>query len=103
MWFSVKSTALKPLRKIVSAVSMISQAKRKPMWAMGFDMNLEKITNDSGTFYVPTFSGLTLLDIPDADNMAAIRAQLVNVDIKDTTESDTPDAPPAAEKTDEEF
>ena len=93
MWFSVKSTALKPLRKIVSAVSMICQAKRLPMWTLGFDMALEKTTNDSGTFYLPVFSGLTALQADDAANMSAIRNQLVNVDIKDAVEKETQDAP----------
>ena len=96
MWFSVKSTGLKPLRKIVSAISMISTAKRLPMWKMGFDMALEKTTNDSGTFYSPVFSGLTPLEDADAFNMDAIRAQLVHVDIKDAVEPDKQDAPPAA-------
>ena len=104
MWFSVKSTALKPLRKIVSAISMICQAKRLPMWALGFDMVLEKITNDSGTFYVPVFSGLVALPAEDAENMTAIRNQLVHVDIKDAVEPDRQDAPPAqAAPADEEF
>lgn len=102
MWMSVKSTALKPLRKIVSAVSMICQAKRLPMWALGFDMVIEKVTNDSGTFYVPIFSGLSALPAEDSENMNAIRNQLVNVDIKDAVESDVPDAPPATPQ-DEEF
>lgn len=102
MWFSVKSTALKPLRKIVSAVSMICQAKRLPMWSLGFDMAIEKTTNDSGTFYIPTFSGLTNLTPEDAANMDAIRAQLVNVDIKDAVEPDQQDAPPPAQQQDDE-
>ena len=102
MWFSVKSTALKPLRKIVSSISMISNAKRIPMWGMGFDMTLEKVTNDSGTFYVPKFSGLSNLDQDDAENMTAIRAQLVNVDIKDAVEPDVPEAPPETTSEDDE-
>jgi len=102
MWMSVKSTALKPLRKIVSAVSMICQAKRLPMWSLGFDMVVEKVTNDSGTFYVPIFSGLTALAPDDAENMTAIRNQLVHVDIKDAVEQDAPEAPPVA-PADEDF
>lgn len=104
MWFSVKSTGLKPLRKIVSAISMISTAKRLPMWRMGFDMAMEKVTNDSGTFYTPVFSGLAALEEADAFNMDAIRAQLVHVDIKDAVEPDKQDAPPATTTpADEEF
>lgn len=95
MWFSVKSTGLKPLRKIVSAVNMICTAKRLPMWALGFDMGMEKITNDSGTFYVPKFSSPTALAVDDFENMTAIRNQLVHVDIKDAVEPDAPEAPPA--------
>jgi hypothetical protein len=93
MWFSLKSTALKPLRKIISAISMISQAKRIPMWGMQFDMALEKTVNDSGTFYVPIFNGLVNLPAVDAENMNLIRAQLAGVDIKDSTEQMTADAP----------
>jgi len=101
MWFSVKSTGLKPLRKIISAVSIISQAKRLPMWALGFDMAIEKTVNDSGTFYVPVFSGLSALEKEDADNMTAIRAQLVHAEVKDLAEQDT--AEPPVEKEVEEF
>lgn len=95
MWFSVKSTGLKPLRKIVSAISMISNAKRVPMWGMGLTLTLEKITNDSGTFYSPVFSGLSILDESDTENMKDIRSQLVNVNIKDAAESEAPEAPVA--------
>ena len=101
MWFSLKSTALKPFRKIVSAISMISQAKKIPMWGMGFNMTLEKTVNDSGTFYVPAFSGLVALDKADAENMTAIRQQLAGVDIKDSAEPITPDAPPVEEEVEE--
>jgi hypothetical protein len=101
-WFSVKSTSLKPVRKIMSSVSMICQAKRLGMWTLGFDIELEKVTNDSGTFYVPKCSGLSALSPDDAANMTAIRTRLVNVDIKDAVEPDAPEAPPAA-PVEEEF
>lgn len=104
MWFSVKSTALKPLRKIVSAISMISQAKRLPMWHLGFDMTTYMETNDSGKFYVPQFSGLSALAADDAQNMDAIRKQLVHVEIKDAVEPDRPEAPPTTSApADEDF
>lgn len=103
MWFSLKSTALKPTRKIVSAISMISNAKRIPMWALQFDMTLFKEVNDSGTFYIPVYSGLVALEKDDADNMTAIRQQLANVDVKDSTEQLAPDAPPAKPEESEEF
>ncbi len=93
MWFSLKSSALKPLRKIVSAISMISNAKKLPMWRMKFEMSLYKETNDSGTFFLPVFSGLVALDKDDADNMDAIRGQLVHANIKDSQEPITNDAP----------
>lgn len=102
MWFSLKSTALKPFRKIVSAISMITKAKNKPMWSMKFDMKLTKTTNDSGTFYVPDFSGLVALPEEDANNMTLIRQQLANVDVKDSAEQLAPEPPPAAQE-DEEF
>lgn len=108
MWFSLKSTALKPLRKIVSAISMISTAKGLPMWGMGFDMKISMETNDSGKFYVPVFSDVK--ELPkhqyyrefrpevgwvEGGDMHEIRTRLVNVDIKDAVEPDAPDAPPA--------
>jgi hypothetical protein len=101
MWFSLKSTALKPFRKIVSAISMISQAKKIPMWGMKFDMSLYKEINDSGTFYIPTFSSPAALDKENAVNMAAIRQQLAGVDVKDSSEQLAPEAP--VEKEVEEF
>lgn len=104
MWFSVKSTGLKPLRKIVSAIAMISAAKRIPMWRMGFDMAIYMDTNDSGKFYLPVFSGLSALEEADAINMDAIRAQLVHVDIKDAVEPDKQEAPATVSTpADEEF
>lgn len=98
MWFSLKSTALKPLRKIVSAISMMSNAKKVPMWRFGFDMSLEKVTNSSGTFYVPVFSGLKAIDTSDAENMDLIRGQLVNVSIRDAAGDVVDDAPGAAKE-----
>jgi len=103
MFFSLKSTALKPFRKIVSAISMISQAKKIPMWSMSFDMSLEKTVNDSGTFYVPSFAGLIALAKDDADNMTAIRAQLAGVDMRDSTEPIMDDAPAPVQQEMEEF
>ena len=103
MFFSLKSTALKPLRKIVSAISMISRAKRMAMWELQFEMTLKKEVNDSGTFYIPVFSGLVPLGKDDAMNMTEIRKQLVNVDVKDMSEV-TDDAPAKQETpVDEEF
>lgn len=87
MWFSLKSTALKPLRKIVSAISIISQAKRQPMWAMKFSVALNKTANDSGTFYVPVFSSPTALSPEEVEAMTQIRAQLAGVEIKDAVET----------------
>lgn len=101
MFFSLKSTALKPFRKIVSAMSMISQAKKIPIWALKFDMSLYKDINESGTFYVPIFSGLLPLGKEDADNMAAIRQQLSGVDMRDSAEPITDDAPPVEQEVEE--
>jgi len=94
MFFSLKSAALKPLRKIISAISMIARAKNVPMWSLKFDMALEKVTNDSGTFYIPTFNGLSALEKDDAENMAAIRQQLAGVVISENDAE--PEAPPEA-------
>jgi len=95
MWFSVKSTALKPMRKIVSAISMICKAKRLPMWAMSFNINIEKIVNDSGTFYVPKCTKPEILSEDEIVNMTDIRTDLLDVDIKDAVEADK-QAPPAS-------
>lgn len=97
MWFSIKSTALRPARKMISAISMISTAKKIPMWGMQFAMGLVKETNDSGTFYTPTFSNLSPLQPADAENMALIRQQLVNVDVRDSNEPLANDAPAQVE------
>ena len=103
MFFSLKSTALKPLRKIVSAISMISRAKRMAMWELQFEMTLKKEVNDSGTFYLPVFSGLVPLDKDDAINMGEIRKQLVNVDISDTAEQAAPNQAVKQEEVEEVF
>lgn len=93
MWFSLKSTALKPLRKIISAISMIAKAKKVPMWRLGFSMSLEKVVNQSGTFFVPVFSGLAQLEAADAENMDLIREQLVSASVQDSAEADHDDVP----------
>jgi len=86
MWLSLKSTALAPIRKMVSSISMISRAKRIPMWGMKFDIKVKFNESDSGDYYTPIFSGLSLLDADDAENMGLIRGELVDVDIKDLVE-----------------
>jgi hypothetical protein len=103
MFFSVKSTALKPLRKIVSAIQMVSMAKKIPMWGLQFEMTIEKTINDSGTFYTPVFSMLSALAKDDADNMAVIRQQLAGVDVNDISEPMTQEAPPTPAAQEEEI
>lgn len=82
MWFSLKSTALKPVRKIISAAKMRSAAKRIPVWGFAFDVIVETRQGDSGDSYVPAFSNLVELDPHDRANMDIIRDQLAGEEIK---------------------
>ena len=86
MWFSLKSSALKPAKKILSAIKMIAKAKRIPACVLSIKMQTEKTTNDSGTYFIPKFSHPLLLDEENAKNMALIRAELDGVNIKDSNE-----------------
>ncbi|MEA1866579.1 MAG: hypothetical protein U9N19_00520, partial [Thermodesulfobacteriota bacterium] len=82
MWFSLKSTALKPARKIISALKMRGHAKRIPSWGFSFNVEVETRTGDSGDSYIPTFSGLAELNESDRANMDIIREQLIGEDVK---------------------
>ena len=88
MWFSVRSTGLKALRKMMSAVSMLSNARRLSACAFQFMVKTVAESNASGNFYVPELSGLLELPAEDKANMLAIRTQLSGVQIKDSKEPD---------------
>jgi len=83
MWFTVKSKALKPTRKIISALKMRTGAKRLPVWNLSFDVAVDVSPGDSGDAYIPVFSGLAELSDDDKENMQIIHDQLVNEDVKD--------------------
>jgi hypothetical protein len=82
MYFSIKSTGIKPARKLFSAINILSGAKRVPMWGWEFSAALKMESNDSGKFYVPVFSSPTLLAAEEIEAMAGIRAQLANITLR---------------------
>lgn len=106
MFFSLKSTALSPLKRITSAMKMLCAAKNKAAWSMSFNTKIKQSPNtDRGVYYVPDFSTLVALKEEDMENMAAIQRELVNVAVQadyDMDPADSPGAPPA-KPADEEF
>ena len=75
-WFSMKSTALKPAKRVLSALKMRSAAKQVPACAFVFEATVAKRFGDSGDSYIPSFSGITELEEDDRNNMMSIRKQL---------------------------
>jgi len=90
MWFSLKSTALAPARKILSALKIQSQAKRVPACCFKFTATTDIRNGDSGDSYIPRFHGIRMLDRFEAENMLAIRDSLANERFTDAdTDTDT--------------
>ncbi len=89
-WFSLKSTALKPGRKIISMLKLRGTAKKIPAWGFKFTVNVDTRSGDGGTSYIPVFSSLTKLAGEDRDNMNLIHAQLAgeSVSSDDAPETD---------------
>jgi len=88
-WFSLKSTALKPARKIISMLKLRGTAKRIPAWGFKFTVNVDARIGDSGDSYLPVFSALQELSTEDRRSMDLIHDQLAG----ETVEPDTPNAP----------
>jgi len=92
-WFTLKSTALKTGRKLISALKMRSSAQKIPVWGFSFSAAVEERVGDSGNSYIPTFSGITVLDGDDRENMNLIRQQLAGEGVQSAAgEEDNSDA-----------
>lgn len=87
-WFSMKSTALKPARRVMSALKMRAAAKRLPACAFSFEATIGKRTGDSGDSYLPAFSGIKELDDDDRENMMLVRKSLEGESMSNTDYSD---------------
>ncbi len=81
-WFSLKSTALKPARKIISMLKLRGTAKKIPAWGFKFEVEVASRSGDAGDSYVPVFSGLTLLEDDDRESMDLIHDQLAGEQAK---------------------
>lgn len=75
-WFSLKSTALKPARKIISMLKLRGTAKKIPCWGFKFQVTVEKRLDDSGDSYLPVFSSLKELEADEREGIDFIHAQL---------------------------
>ena len=102
-WFSLKSTALKPARKIISMLKLRGTAKRIPAWGFKFTVEVTERSGDSGNSYIPSFSSLTELDGEDRENMNLIQNQLAGEQASFDEEQTEGDATPAKEETDDNF
>lgn len=89
-WLSLKSTALKPARKIISMLKLRGTAKRIPCWGFKFTITINIRTGDSGNSYVPAFSALTELGSDDMESMELIHAQLASEQVNFDEEAETP-------------
>ena len=94
-WFSLKSTALKPARKIVSMLKMRGTAKKIPAWGFKFTASVKEISSAAGNSYIPAFSNLEELDKDDFESMTLIHNQLAGETAGfDEPEDDTPQVAP---------
>ena len=80
-WFSLKSTMLKPVRKILSALKMRATAKRIPVWGFSFKVAIDVRSGTGGDSFVPVFSNIKELDEADTGNMSTVRQQLAGEQI----------------------
>jgi len=98
MYLSLKSTSIKPLRKLFSSISILGNAKKVPMWGWEFEVSLKLEHYEKGKAYVPVFSPPKQVSTDDFSVIPGIRAQLAGIDL--VTE-DMQDAPPQAAPTSE--
>lgn len=95
MFWTVKSKALSPVRRMVSALNMLCSAKHISAWAMKFTVTVKQDPDTSkGRFYVPVLSSPVMLSPEDAANMAEIQKTLREVSIQADYSADPMDAPP---------
>lgn len=102
MWFSVKSTGIKGAKRLVSALKLMSQAKRLPLWGFGFVLSTQ-LQDDGNPYYIPVFSKPAALDSDELESMNMIRDQMQNADVKDSSEPVENAEPPFEDKEDEPF
>jgi hypothetical protein len=93
MFLSLKSTSIKPLKKLFSAISILGNAKKIPLWGWSFGASLKMENYEKGKAYVPVFTSPTQVGQEEYSVLSEVRSQLANIDLY--TE-DKPDAPPAS-------
>lgn len=100
MYLSLKSTSIKPAKKLFSAINILSGARRIPLWGWSFGVTLKMESNDSGKFYVPIFTSPTAVSPEELEAMSGIRAQLANVEMRS---EERPEAPVSTQTTEAEM
>jgi len=102
MFWTVKSKALSPVRRMVSALNMLCSAKHISAWAMKFSVTVKQDPDTSkGRFFVPVLTSPVLLPVEDAANMTEIQKTLKGVSVQTDYTPDPSDAPPAASEPEE--
>jgi len=104
MFFTVKSTGIKPAKKFYSAVNIIGKAKNIPMWNQEFTINLMVANFDSGPAYIPSFVGPKQLSAEESEVVNSIRYQMADVDMRtDDAADNAPSTKPAEPEEAEQF
>ena len=99
-WFSLKSKALKPARKIVSMLKLRGTIKQIPAWGFKFTTTITEVLSAKGNSYIPIFSNLVELEKDDFESMTLIHNQLINEQVNFEEEAKPEGASKAEEETD---
>lgn len=68
-WFDLRSSAIKPSKKFLSALNLQAVKRRVGMWNFRVDVSLVEMEFDSGRAYVPVFKNLRFEDNPEGEEM----------------------------------
>lgn len=102
MYFSCRSTAFKPAKKILSALKLMAGAKRVMGCAFGITLSTEKFKETAA--YIPVFGKPTMLDPDEIETLAGIYETLKGVtSAEDMSDSSQVDQAKPEEKEDEDF
>lgn len=103
MFWSARSTALAPTKRLTNAIKMIGLAKRIPAWGFKFDVSIKQDPDTSkGRFFIPDISAPSILSQEEFEVMNSIKAALGTVSAQADFSADSNDAPPHAQQQDDE-
>jgi hypothetical protein len=111
MWWSAKNTSFGPVIALLNSIARLKTTKQRTsqdrlareigLWSFATEMTVNRVINDSGTFYVPKFGEIQFLDEQENQVIMGILAQLHA--IKAEGGADASFDPPVANTPDDQF